>query len=136
MNTKFLVAGLVGFVVLFLSGWLIYGMLLAETMGSFMNTACTRPMEEMNIGLIAVGNVFWGFAIAFILSNWSGGATLQKGLQAGAVIGGLYSAAYGCMTFAQTTLMTSSTGIFLDVALSILMYGIAGAAIGWWLGRK
>ena len=136
MNTKFLVAGLIGFVVLFFSGWLLYGMLLAETMGSYMNSACTRPMEEMNIGLIAVGNVFWGFALAFILSNWSGGVNVAKGIQSGLVIGAMIAAAYDCMMYAQSTVMTSPTGIVIDVVVTGVMYGLAGGAIGWWLSRK
>jgi hypothetical protein len=136
MNTKFLVAGLIGFVVLFLSGWLIYGIALADFMGQFMNPTCTRPMEEMNMGMIVVGNVCWGFALAFILSNWSGGMTMSKGVQTGAVVGGLIAAAYDCMIYAQSIVMTSTTGIIVDVVISAVMYGLAGAAIGWWLSRK
>lgn len=137
MNTKMLVGALIGAVLFFLLGWLIYGILLADMMAGYMNTACTRPMEEMNMGLMILGNVVFGLLFAYILS--SGGAKFSSfsgGAMGGAVVGLLMSLSYDSMIYAQSTMMNSFTGVIMDVVAFTIISAIAGGGIGWWLGRK
>jgi len=136
MNTKLLFGGIIGAVVLFLLGWLLYGILLADTMAQYTNPACARPMEEMNMGMMILGNLFWGLTLSYILSNWSGAVNMTSGATAGAVIGCLYALAYGFMMYSTTTMVNSITPVILDAVISAVMYGAAGAAIGWWFARK
>lgn len=136
MNTKFLVAGVLGFVALFLLGWVVYGMLLGDTLAATMNPACTKTEAEMNLGLIALGNLFWSFALAFVLSNWSGGVTMASGAKAGAILGLLMAGAYDFMIYGSSNMMTSINGVIYDMVITTVMFGIAGAVIGWWLSRK
>ena len=136
MNTKVLVGGVIGGVVFFLLGWVIYGMLLGDTMNSYMNPACTKAEADMNLGVLALGNLFWGLAFSYILSNWSGTMSIQTGAIASAIIGVLIAAAYDLMIYSTSTVMTSMTGVFIDLIITAVMCGIVGAAIGWWLSRK
>jgi len=137
MNTKFLVGALIGAVLFFLLGWLVYGILLADMMAGYMNTACTKPMEEMNMGLMVLGNVCFGVLFAYILSN--GGAKFSSfsgGAMAAAVVGLLIALGYDSMLYAQSTMMNSFNGVYMDVAAFAIISAIAGGGIGWWLGRK
>lgn len=137
MNSKFLVGGLIGFVLFFLLGWLVYGMLLADMMAGYMNTECTRPMEEMNMSLMILGNVGFGLMFSYILSN--GGAkfaSFSGGAIGGAIVGLLVSLSYDSMIYAQSTMMNSFNGIIMDVVAFTIISAVAGGGIGWWLGRK
>lgn len=136
MNTKMLVGGVIAGVVLFLLGWLLYGTLLADTMAQYSNAACSKPMEEMNMGAMVVGNLFWGLAISYILSNWRDTMSIATGATAGAIVGILIAIAYDLMMYSTTTMMSSLTGVAIDVVVSGVMYAAAGAAGGWWLSRK
>src|SRR5512145_2671038 len=58
MNQKFIVGVILASVANFLLGWLVWGILLIDTMTSYSNPACTTT--EMNMPIIAVGQVIWG----------------------------------------------------------------------------
>lgn len=136
MNTKFLLGGLIGFVLFFLLGWLVYGILLADMMAGYMNTGCTRPMEEMNMGLMVLGNVCFGFLYAYVLSTNSRFASFSGGATGGAIVGLLMSLSYDSMMYAQSTVMNSYNGVIFDVVTWTVLSAIVGGVIGWWLGRK
>lgn len=136
MSTKTLVGGVIGGIVFFLLGWLLYGILLTDTMAQYSNAACSKPMEQMNMGLMVAGNLFWGLAFSYILSNWNGTMSVATGGTVGAIVGLLIGVAYDLMMYSTTTMMNSMTGVAIDVVVSAIMCGIAGAAIGWWLARK
>ncbi len=136
MNTKMLVAGLMGGVGFFLLGWLLYGILLMDTMASYSNSACMRADGDMNFPLLVVGNLIQGFLVAYIFSQWASISTFATGLQRGALIGFLLSMALNCIWYATSTVMTEFTGAFIDVAVSTVMWGLVGGIVGWWLGRK
>ncbi|MDZ4747411.1 MAG: hypothetical protein SH808_02925 [Saprospiraceae bacterium] len=136
MNTKMLVAGLMGGVGFFLLGWILYGMLLMDTMASYSNAACMRAEEDMNMPLLVVGNLIQGFFVAYIFSNWASISTFATGLQRGAFIGFLISLAMNCIWYATSTVMTDFTGAIIDIIVVTVMWGIVGGIVGWWLGRK
>lgn len=136
MNTKMLVAGLLGGVGFFLLGWLLYGILLLDTMASYSNSACMRSDDDMSIPLLLVGNLIQGFLIAYIYSQWASISTFATGLQRGALIGFLLSMALNCIWYATSTVMTEFTGVIIDVAVSTVIWGLVGGIVGWWLGRK
>ena len=136
MNTKMLVAGLMGGVGFFLLGWLLYGMLLMDTMSQYSNAACMRAEEDMSFPLLVVGNLIQGFLVAYIFSQWASISTFATGLQRGALIGFLLSLAMNCIWYATSTVMTEFTGAIIDVVVVTVMWGIVGGIVGWWLGRK
>ena len=112
-------------------------MLLADMMAGYMNTACTRPMEEMDMSLMILGNVGLGLLFAYILS--SGGAkfaSVSGGATGAAIVGLLVSLSYDSMIYAQSTMMNSFTGVIMDVLAFTVISAIVGGGIGWWLGRK
>ncbi len=133
MNSKMLIGGVLGGVVLFLLGWLVYGVIFADSMAGM---ACMRTKETMNIPMIAVGNILMGILLAYIYSRWASISTFVGGATAAIVIGVLMYSSYDCLMYGTTTMMDSMTGILMDVVMGTIMLAIAGGVVGWWMGRK
>lgn len=136
MNAKMLVAGLMGGVAFFLLGWLLYGMLLMDTLAQYSNPACMRADADMSIPLLVVGSLVLGLLVAYIFSQWASISTFATGLQRGALIGFLFTLGMNCNWYATMTVTTEITGAIIDVVVATVMWGIVGGIVGWWLGRK
>lgn len=135
MNTKTIVTGLIGGVVYFFLGWLLYGILLASTFESLGGSAQgVSRGEELVMWALILGHVFMGIAMAYILVNWAKVSTVQGGAVAGATVAFLYSLGID-LTFYATSNIMQLGGVFLDVAVFTVTSAIAGAIMGWWLGR-
>ena len=136
MNTnKFLVGGIIGGVTNFFLGWLIYGMLLMNFMQSHSNNASGvfRTEETMIWWALIIGNLAFGFLLSYIL-NKSNVNSAMAGATVGAVVGFLMSLAIDFSIYAQINLW-DTTAMAVDIIASTVMSAIAGAAIGWYLGR-
>ena len=137
MNTnKIIVAGLVGSVVAFLLGWIIWGNLLSGVMGNYAGSATDvmRGDDEMQFLPLAVGHLGLGFLLAIIYGRWATISTFVTGAKAGAMIGFLTSFAYDLITLGTTHLM-QPMGAVIDIVASIVSMAITGGVVGWWLGR-
>lgn len=83
MNVKnFIVGGIVGGIVDFLLGWLIYGMLLKDT---FPKGPCDGPTENMLF--IFLGCMCFGFLISWVFSQGEGVSNITSGIKIAAGIG-------------------------------------------------
>ena len=136
MNTnKFLVGGIIGGVTNFFLGWLIYGMMLMNFMQSHSNSASGvfRTEETMIWWALILGNLAFGFLLSYIL-NKSNVNSAMAGATVGAVVGFLMSLAIDFSIYAQINLW-DTTAMAVDIIASTVMSAIAGAAIGWYLGR-
>ena len=131
-----LVAGLMGGVAFFLLGWLLYGMLLMDTLAQYSNPACMRADADMNIPLLVVGSLVLGLLVAYIFSQWASISTFATGLQRGALIGFLFTLGMNCNWYTTMTVTTEITGAIIDVVVATVMWGLVGGIVGWWLGRK
>ena len=136
MNTnKLLVGALLGGVAYFLLGWVLYGMLFAETMASMMPGMATVQRAEADVNMVAmvVGNLVAGLLLAYIFEKWAAVRTFMGGLVAGATVGFLVAFGYDSVLHGVTTMATWS-GVILDSVIYAVMSGVAGGLIGWWLG--
>src|SRR5690349_7612472 len=107
MSTKVLIAGLLGGIVSFLLGWLVWGILLADTMNSYSNMACMRAEDDLNIPVIFVAQIIWGLLFAYIFSKWSSINSFSSGATAGAILSVGIGLVLDLMFYATTTMMTS-----------------------------
>ncbi len=121
MNTKKIIfGGIAGGIINFLLGWVFYGMLFTEQFPA---------SENMNIVLIFLGCITFGFMLSYIYAKWANINTLNGGLMAGVIMGlflGLWS------NFFQHA-MSDEPNIqlmLLDVGISIASGAISGAGIG------
>ncbi|MFN8265886.1 MAG: hypothetical protein U0T11_07425 [Chitinophagaceae bacterium] len=131
MNSKKLViGGIIGGVVIFLAGWLIYGILLMDYMAhhSRMSSGAFRSETEMIMWAMALGNLGFGFLISFLLSKLNVN-DLKGGLIYGALLGLFISFSMDMMLYAQLNIWGKGA-IVADVIGSTIMFAIAGAVIG------
>jgi hypothetical protein len=136
MNTKTLVAGLLGGVGFFLLGWLLYGILLKDTLANYQSGNFMRADADMNMPVLVLGNLVYGLLVAYIYSQWASISTFVTGLQRGALIGFLLSLGMNCIWYATSTLMTEFTGVIIEAVIGTVIWGLVGGIVGWYLGRK
>lgn len=134
---KRMLATLAGFVVFFLLGWLLYGMLLMDFFNSNQGTASgvMRAETEMVWWALAVGNLMQAYLLVYIFGNWANITTFGGGFKAGVIIGLIIG--YGVdLTMYGTTNLMNLTAALVDPLVVAVMMGISGGVIGVVLGKK
>jgi hypothetical protein len=126
---RFLAATVIGGVVLFAVGFLIYGLALAN---AYPATVIDR---EVPLWLwLALSQLASAALLTVIIGKWPGASTPGGGFKAAAIVGFLISLWLTLGFYATTTLPVSGMS-FVDPFISIIYYGAGGAAIGWYVGR-
>ena len=126
---RFLIATVIGGVSLFLVGSVVWGFVLAN--------AYPVSVVDREVPLIlwlALSQLAWAAVLTVIIGKWPGASTPGGGFKAAAIIGFLTSVSVGLGFYAMMTLPVSVM-TYVDPFLWAINFGIAGAAIGWWLGR-
>ncbi|MEZ4899212.1 MAG: hypothetical protein R2806_20375 [Saprospiraceae bacterium] len=133
---KILISGLVSGIAVFLLGYLFYGVIFMNTMEGMTGSATgvMREMDAMVWWALIVGNLLWGFLLAYIFGMWAGIFTFMGGLKGGAIIGLLATGAFD-LTMYATSNITTLGGSILDIVIFTVIMGIAGGVAGWMLGR-
>ena len=138
MVLRVIVAGIVGAIVSFVLGWVIFGMLLANYFASTMTPTAKAVMsaEPRMMPLIAA-QLGYGFFFAFVLEKWAGARSIVSGAVAGAIMGFSMSAIYDLMTDAFTVNMhigANTPVMLVDIAAATFLGLCIGAAEGIVLG--
>jgi len=132
-----ILATLVGFVVLFLLGWLFYGFLLmdfyADNAGSA--TGVYREDDQMIWWALILGNIMQAYLLVYIFGSLGNVTTFGNGLKVGAIIGLILGLAFNLNMYATSNIM-NLTSALVDPIVSTIMMGITGGVIGMMLGRK
>lgn len=133
--TKLSVGTLIGGVVYFLMGWLVYGILLMDVMSIPEEfNSILYPEEEFKMVLMLVSCLVWGLLLTYILLNWGGINSFGSGLLPAAIIGALVSLSVG-LGMAAMYKFSNIQNVFIDAVATAVISGIAGGFIGWYLGR-
>ncbi|MBK8922418.1 MAG: hypothetical protein IPM81_13090 [Saprospirales bacterium] len=133
MNNRVLLAALAGGVAMFLAGWVVYGMLLMDTMREMNPGMAGISKEPPVMWALIISNLLWGLVYALIFSRWAGINTLQGGAIAGAWLSALISLSLDLSFYGMSTIMTLNWMV-VDVVASTVLGAVGGAAIGWVLG--
>lgn len=131
MNSKkLIIGGITGGVVIFLAGWLIYGILLMDYMAhhSRMSSGAFRSETEMIMWAMALGNLGLGFLLSFLLLKLNANG-LKGGLIYGGLLGLFISFSMDLMLYAQLNIWGKGA-LVADVIGSTIMLAVAGAVIG------
>lgn len=137
MNTnKIIVAGLVGGVVAFMLGFLIYGMALESFMAKNAGSATGVMRDQADFQWIPMilGHLSFGLFFAVIFGRWATISTFATGAKAGAVLGFLIGFAYDMINYGSTNLM-NLTGAIVDILVGTVIAAIVGGVVGLMLGR-
>ncbi len=135
MNTKTILGTIAGGVAFFLSGWLIYGIILENLMKNEDPNGFMRPDGNYIWWALIAGNFVWGFFLTWIMQsrNETG---WQKGMMTGLVVGVCTGLAFDLGMYAMSNLFSEFGPVFIDVIANTLLYVIAGAVIGLVLGSN
>ena len=122
MNLKnFLISGIVGGIINFLLGWMLYGIIFKDVFPSNGNE---------NLLFIFLGCLTFGLFTAYIFTKWAGITNWITGFGAGAIIG-LFMALYMDL-FANSMKPTPDINfqiMALDIVITIVMSAFTGAVI-------
>ncbi len=131
-----MLATLVGFIVLFLLGWLLYGFLLMDfyAANSGSATGISRTEDEMIWWALILGNIAQTYLLVYVFSL-SNVTSFGSGLKTGAIIGLILGLAINLSMYGTTNFM-NLTSALVDPFVSLIMIGLTGGVVGWMLGRK
>ena len=136
MNVRVLVAAVVGAIVMFFLGWLIFGIALNSWIHA--NTIhyaglMKEPMPDMLP--LALSNLAFAWLYAYIFDQWAGIKTFVGGLIGGITIAVPLSLAIDLQYLAFFNLYKTISVIFVDLAGVAVMNGIAGGVMGLIIGK-
>jgi hypothetical protein len=136
-TTKLLLATLVGAIVSFLIGWVVYGMLLMPMFMENMtpeSKALMIPEADQNIAFYFLSSLCFAFMLAYIYERWAGIRTWSTGATVGAVISLLFTLGMNLQFMASMKFYTSNSVVVYDIIGSAITGALTGAAVGWMLG--
>ncbi len=133
---KLLIGGIVGGILYFGLGYLVYGNLLTNFMKNHPGTATgvDRTMAEFQFLYLVIGNLAMGFLLAYIfvkasINTWAGG------IVTGGIVGLLSAVGYDATMYATTNIV-SKTGMAADVCAFTIISAVVGAGIALTMGKK
>lgn len=136
MNTKTIIAALVGAIASFLLGWVVYGMLLMEyyKTGTIQYEGLMLPDSEFKLWAIFVSNLASSFLFAWAFTKMNI-RSFAGGAQAGAIINLLFGISMDMMFYSMMNWYANTTVIVVDVLIGTAFGAIIGGIIGMMLGR-
>ncbi|MEM7051334.1 MAG: hypothetical protein AAF604_16810 [Acidobacteriota bacterium] len=130
MSQRTLLATIVGALVLFVLGFLVYGMALAD----YFAGQGIETLDEPILWAIFLGELAMAALLTFIFVQWASISTFAGGFKGGAIVGGLVTIAFGMIQIGA--MGANFAPIVVDLVISVVRVGLAGGAIGAMLGRK
>lgn len=135
MITRVAIAALVGSVVMFGLGFLIYGVLLDSYMRGSMTPEAAKAMKEMpNLVGLFISNLAFSWMYAFVFERWAGIKTFVSGLIAGILIVVPIAIGFDLNMFSTMNLTSGFTPIIVDVLAVTVLSAISAGVIGQVLG--
>lgn len=130
---KLAVGGIVGGILFFFLGWLLYGILLTDFMKNNPGVVSGYNKETPDMLYLVIGNLLSGLLMAYIFVK-ANINTLMGGLMLAAVVGFLIAASYDCTIYATTGLFSKKM-MLADVLAATAMSAVAGAVVGLLMGK-
>lgn len=122
-----LLATLAAAITMFLLGWVIWGIALADFFES--HSLVTVMKDEPSLPLIFVSNLIGAFILSSIYSKWARGHhSAGEGAEYGIAIGAFTGISMGLMWYATSEWM-DFTGYIAEAVVEIIYYMIVGIVI-------
>ena len=122
-----LLATFAGFLVMYILGFLIWGIATADF---FDSHTINDVSKDPDMVFLAISNLVAAFVVSTLYGKWSGGNYGAKdGFGFGAWIGLFTGVGLGLIWYATMTVMDLQ-GYLAEAILEIIFYGIMGAVIG------
>lgn len=135
MNNKVLFGGIAAGVVFFFLGWLLYGMLLADTFANYAGTATgVSKGQEVEMLWLIIGNLAIGIFLA-MACGWAGASSAASGATVGFWFGLLIGIGIDGILLGTTNIMLPM-GAVIDIVVFTAMSVVAGAVAGLVIGMS
>jgi hypothetical protein len=137
MLTRVLVATLVGGIAFFITGGVVYGLVLDPMlMKPNMTADALKLINDPPIWApLILANFVNAFLLAYIFDRWAGIRTFVGGMKGGAIVFGLMAVGFQLMFMAFMKIMNGYMPAVADVIGSIVVGGIGGGVVGLVLGK-
>lgn len=135
MLVKFLTGTIVGGIVLYLTGFLVFGILLAEYSKANMAQypgLMKDPPEHISLFLF---NLVYAGLLTLVFVKWGGIKNVVSGMSAGAMIMFLVALGNDLQYIAFMNFFTGFAPAAVDVIATTALGAIMGGAIGFVLGK-
>ncbi|MCX7877454.1 MAG: hypothetical protein N2510_02310 [Ignavibacteria bacterium] len=130
---KLIISSIVTGAFLFLSGWLLWGVLLGDFFSKHYGHI--QRGADMKLWALAVANLAQGVLIYLLYSSmYKGGSAFSNGIKHGILIALFWSLPYVFMTWAEMTV--TYTAVILDGALSFIVMLVATVITAFIHGEK
>ena len=125
---RFVTGSVVGGIVLYAVGYLIWDVAFADFFRANAGPATGVPRDTQVIWAVAVGNLAYGTLVTWVMLSRGGTTAIGAGLRIGATVGflmwvGVDFIFYGVMN------LSNLTATMTDPLLELVHGGLAGAAI-------
>lgn len=133
---KILLATLIGTVVYFLFGWLVFEGIL----GKYMSTNTTqiagfkKTEAESSMLMLLVSCAAYALLLAILMGQWAQVSTFREGLKIGAITGVLVATMTNSYWYSSSHFYNGFQPLLADIVAAGLTVGVMGGAIGWFLG--
>ena len=135
MKIRVLAAAVAGALVIFVLGYLIYGLLLVSYLKDNMNQYAGLNKEPMpDFVPLFLSNLVVAFLLAFIFEYWAKVRTFVGGLKSAAIIMFLIALSKDLSFLGYMNLFKGFTPVVVDVLGETVRVAIAGGVIGKVLG--
>ena len=124
---RFAIGTLVGGLVLFFLGYLIFVVVFGEFFAANAGTATGVPKDPIDFVTLAIGQLAWGAALTLIL-GWASVSSVGQAARTSATVGLLFFFGIDLTIFATQNTSTLKAAV-VDPILGAVLFGVAGAAI-------
>lgn len=134
--TKILLAAVVGTVVYFIIGWLVFEGLLGKYMSA--NTTQIAGFKkadaESSMLMLLVSCAAYALLLAILMGHWTHTYTFKEGAIMGAIVGMLVATMTNTYWYSTSHFFNGFAPLLVDIAAAGLTVGMMGGMIGWFLG--
>lgn len=133
MNTKRLtLATLTGMVAIALVGGILYGIVFADFFEANLGAAPGVMKSPPDLLWVGLAHIPFGLLLTLVIF-WRGATSAKAGAVTGAILGFLMAASYDLSQYGTTHLWTLELTL-VEPFITLVMVGVAGAAVGAVLG--
>ena len=131
---RFAIGTLVGGLVLFFLGYLVFVVLFGDFFAANAGTATGVQKDPIDFVTLAIGQLAWGAVLTLIL-GWASVSSVGQAARVSALAGLLFFYGIDLTMFATANTSTLTLAV-VDPILAAALFGVAGAAIAAVTRRK
>ena len=131
---RLLMGTVVGGIVLFFLGYLVFGIVFADFFAANAGTATGVQKDPFNFVALGIAQLAWAAALTLIL-KWAAPRNIGQGAMVAGISGLLLFIGFDLTMFATSNTSTL-TATLVDPILASLLFAVAGGAITAVAGKK